>query len=191
MAQFMPYDPSKAEKLNERLGKTIFGNVSTFVSHYNSGLINRSHEEVAYIASEITKTYRDVKSRGNRLIFISEAEVHMNEIYNTLNMWEIIIKVKRDLDQHVHDGDITENDTVLFSGDSVGYALTTNDAGELERLSAEKLFTKPGAIGEIYAKYSSRKDPDLSGQGTYQFAVSDLTSLDDSFITRIQELLPR
>lgn len=191
MAQFMPIDPSTAEKLNERLGKTIFGNVSNFVNYYNSGLINRSHDDVSHIATEITNTYRDVKSRGNRLIFISEAEVHMNEIYSTLNMWEVIIKVKRDLDQHVQDGAIMENDTVVFNGENVGYALITNEEGEIEKLSTEKLFTKQSAIADIYNKYSSRKDPEMAEGAVYQFAVSDLTSLDDSFVTRIKNELPQ
>lgn len=190
MAHFMPVDQQKAERLNERLGKTMFRSVENFVEFYNSGIINKNHEDVANIATEITKTYRDVKERNKRLIFISESEVHLNEIYSTLDTWSILIKIKRDLQQHISDGELTEGGTVLFTPEAIGYVTVMNEDGELDKLSVEKLFSRHANIVGIYEQYSSRKDGEKAAADVYQFAVSDFTNLDDSFVTRIKEELP-
>lgn len=192
MAKFMPVNEEQAAALNEKLSKTMFRSAADFVNFYNSGLINKNHDDIAKTANEITKTFKNVKDKNRKLVFISEQEVFLDEINNNLAEWSLLTKIKREVEQLVSDNEISADSVILFTPDAIGYIVKESaDEEEYIKLNEEKLFHKMSDIVPVYNKYSTIKDADKAAEEVYQFMVYDVTNIDASFINRMHDLLPK
>lgn len=181
----MPIDDNQSQNLVNRLSQTIFKSPEDFVNYYNSGLINKRHEDVTSIVNELVTTYRNVKEQGGKILFISKNEIYLNELLTTLSDWEPVIKIKRDVRTLINEGVITEDSVIVFPTEHVGHFVEENSD---ERLNNERLFTKYETIQSIYGKVSSYRND--GGVEDVKFIVKDFTRIDDSFIERIHQMLP-
>lgn len=189
MSQLIPFDETVAEELNGRFSQTMFRSTVDFINFYNSGLINKSADEVNDFAGEVDNTFKNVKLQGKTLVFISKAEVELNEALRELKKWEIIIKVKDRLSALVDEGSLKNDTLVEFSSNNTGvlYSLADGEHDELntQKVTEEKFF-KPAdeeLVVEIHGEISNAES------GKLHFFVSDFTSLDDQFITEIHSIL--
>lgn len=190
MSNFMPVNEASAQALNERLAETIFKSAPDFVNFYNSGLINQKNEEVKKIAAELTAVFKDVRERGGKLVFISQQEVHLNEIMDALAPWEILVKAKREAESAVAEGSITADTVLAFSKKNNGFILKTEDeegVTVLTKIGNDKLFNKFEDVAPIFDRgiIDGERDGD-----TYLFHAQELLELDSSFISQIRTVIP-
>lgn len=186
MENFMPVDDARAQNLTERLAKSMFRSPETFIEFYNTGLINKKHGDVTAWVKEIAETYRNVEERGGKLIFITQQEIYVEELRKALAPWSVIVRVKRDITHLLADETLTPDDVIIFSPDQKGFIMKEED-GELLKVSNEKLYSSHDEIEAVHKVHSSLG---RSEEGHLLFRVSDFTRLDDSFITKMRELLP-
>ena len=192
MSNFIPVDRQRAEALEEALSQQIFRSVSDFVQLYNSGLISKKHEDVVKIVKEITETFRDIKEKNNRLIIISKQEVALEESLRTLQLWEAIVKAKRETQDSLSQKTIQENQELLLDDSGHLYKLTTDPETEeitATAITSEKLFTRKDDHKDIaktiYAETSYNND--LKG---YLIPVRNIVQINDVFILQIKKLIP-
>lgn len=191
MSNFMPQNQEKAQALEEKLSESIFRSVKDFVQFYNSGLINKSFGEVKQTAKEVTETFKNVKEKSGQLILISEEEVFIEEIIETLKPWEGIIKGKREIITALKEQKINE-ETVLVLNDRMSLEfLTTDEEGEktLSSLSGERLFVKTDDISSLLEKSSYGQEFNEEYNG-YVFLARDIANIDIEFVKNIKEFLP-
>lgn len=189
MSKFMPVNNATAEELNTRLSSTIFKSAADFVNFYNSGLINTKNEEVTKIVAEVTSAFKDVKEKGGKLVFLSSSEVLLNEALAALLPWEILVRAKREANDLIASGEITRESTLAFSKKNAGFILKADEDadGDLVKVGSEKLFGKIDEVAPIF----DRKIIDGERDGdSYLFYATELADLDDSFISRVHEVLP-
>lgn len=191
MSNFMPQNQEKAQALEAKLSESIFRSVKDFVQFYNSGLINKSLGEVKQTAKEVTETFKNVKEKSGQLILISEEEVFIEEIIETLKPWEGIIKGKREIITALKEQKINE-ETVLVLNDRMSLEfLTTDEEGEktLSSLSGERLFVKTDDISSLLEKSSYGQEFNEEYNG-YVFLARDIANIDIEFVKNIKEFLP-
>lgn len=188
MSRFIPFDEQKANELSNTLSQTIFKNVDQFVLYYNSGLINKNFDEVKNLSKTVLETFKDVRERRGKLIFISEEEVTLNEILQALNPWTAIVKATREVNDALSEKFIQEYDTLLLDENGVLNVIRVNEDGaeELEPLTNDKLFSKNDDV-ELFLNLSTIQDDTVEGT---KFKVSDLKNIDTSFISRVKEQIP-
>lgn len=188
MSRFIPFDEQKANELSNTLSQTIFKNVDQFVLYYNSGLINKNFDEVKNLSKTVLETFKDVRERKGKLIFISEEEVTLNEILQALNPWTAIVKATREVNDALSEKFIQEYDTLLLDENGVLNVIRVNEDGaeELEPLTNDKLFSKNDDV-ELFLNLSTIQDDTVEGT---KFKVSDLKNIDTSFISRVKEQIP-
>lgn len=188
MPQFMAYDQNTAQALTDRLAKTMFRSPSDFVNFYNSGLINKSHDDVAEMVRLLTSTFKNVKEQNKKLVFISSEEIQLKELFSSLEMWDSLTKIKREVARLLDQGVLTDQNTLLsFREDSPGYIFVEVD-GELQKASPERMYSKHDDILEIYEKYSSFSDEGV--EGICRFRAHEFLNLDTSFIEKMHAMLP-
>lgn len=192
MSNFIPVDRQRAEALEQALSQQIFRSVSDFVQFYNSGLISRKHEDVVKIVKEITETFRDIKEKNNRLIIISKQEVALEESLQTLQLWEAIVKAKREAKEALTQRTIAENEELLLDSSGHLYRLENNpETGEItaDAITSEKLFTRKDDLEKIARTIAPESvlNNDLEG---YVIPVKNIVEINDEFILQIKELIP-
>ena len=192
MSNFIPVDRQRAEALEQALSQQIFRSVSDFVQFYNSGLISRKHEDVVKIVKEITETFRDIKEKNNRLIIISKQEVALEESLQTLQLWEAIVKAKREAKEALTQRTIAENEELLLDSSGHLYRLENNpETGEItaDAITSEKLFTRKDDLEKIARTIAPESvlNNDLEG---YVIPVRNIVEINDEFILQIKELIP-
>lgn len=191
MAQFIPYNQEQAAKLGQDLETTLFGNVSKFIEFYNSGMIAKRSDEVVELVRRVVSTYKNVEEKGGQIIFLSTAEVYLEEINRNLEPWDVIVKIKRELSNAKNENQLSEGDLIVFSKkDQLGYILKVIEKDgqrTTERVGAEKTFNKIKQIKQIYEKVSSVRQEDAQ---FFYFRASDFLSLDTGFIEKIYTEIP-
>lgn len=191
MAQFIPYNQEQAAKLGQDLETTLFGNVSKFIEFYNSGMIAKRSDEVVELVRRVVSTYKNVEEKGGQIIFLSTAEVYLEEINRNLEPWDVIVKIKRELSNAKNENQLSEGDLIVFSKkDQLGYILKVIEKDgqrTTERVGAEKTFNKIKQIKPIYEKVSSVRQEDAQ---FFYFRASDFLSLDTGFIEKIYTEIP-
>lgn len=192
MSRFIPVDAEKAAALEEKLSQQIFRSVKDFVEFYNSGLISKKHEDVKEITREITETFKDVKEKNSRLVFISEQEVALEETLETLKLWESLVKAKREVSEAVAQNTVPSQGQLLL--DDTGLLNTIAEDEEtgnitLTSVSNEKVVSRKDDIPAVarVIEPSTAFNEQLKG---YMVPVQNILHLDDSFVLDIKELLP-
>lgn len=191
MSNFMPQNQEKAQALEEKLSESIFRSVKDFVQFYNSGLINKSFGDVKETAKEITETFKNVKEKSGQLVLISEEEVFIEEIIETLKPWEGIIKAKREVTTALKDNKINE-DSILILNDKLSLDVISTDEEDNETfspISGERLFTKTDNLDSLLEKSSYGNEFNEQYNG-YVFSPRDIAGIDIDFVQRIKENLP-
>lgn len=182
MSQLIPFDAQVAAELDEKLSATMFRSTADFIQFYNSGLVNKAADEVVGFANEVDAAFKNVQLQGRNLVFISKSEVELDELLTELKKWEIMVKVKDRLSHLVASGEVDGSTRVEFATGATGVLQTAGDEdNESVRLFDEKFFrpSHEPLVADIHSERSSVEGPGLV------FAVSDFTSLDDSFISTI------
>lgn len=192
MSHFIPVNREKAEALESKLSAQIFRSVKDFVEFYNSGLISKKHEDVKEITKEITDTFKDVKEKNGRLVFISEEEVALEETLNALKIWESLVKLKRETAEAIEQKLITENGRLLI--DDSGNLNTVhedNENGEivLESINSEKVVARKDDLASVIKTVDPNVQYSQQLKG-YLVATRNIIELNDSFILQIKELVP-
>lgn len=191
MTQFIPYNQEESAQLNHELSKTLFNNVENFIQFYNSGMIAKRSDEVTEIVKQVVDTYKNIEEKGGQLIFLSTAEVYLEEIIQNLEPWNYLVKIKREVEE-ARDEDELNQGTLLAFGkeDNIGYLLKLVDKDDkrvAERIGAEKIFTRANQIKPIFEKFSSVGQSDGK---FYYFRASDFLNLDTGFIEKIYGEIP-
>lgn len=192
MSNFIPVDQRRAEALEEKLSGQIFRSVSDFVQFYNSGLISKKHEDVVKIVKDITETFRDIKEKNNRLIVISKQEVALEESLRTLQLWEAVVKAKRETIDSISQKTINENNEVLLDDSGHLYRVEINsETGETTAtaITSEKLFTRKDDVSDIAQIINSEASFNNDLQG-YLIPVRNIVEINDEFILQIKNLIP-
>lgn len=192
MSNFIPVDQRRAEALEEELSGQIFRSVSDFVQFYNSGLISKKHEDVVKIVKDITETFRDIKEKNNRLIVISKQEVALEESLRTLQLWEAVVKAKRETIDSISQKTINENNEVLLDESGHLYRVEMNsETGETTAtaITSEKLFTRKDDVEEIsqIIEPEIEFNNDLKG---YLIPVRNILNINDEFVLQVKNLIP-
>lgn len=193
MERFIPVSQQAKEDLDERVRNTPFRSVEEFIALYNDDLINKKASLAKEILQELVSTYKDVEEKSRKIIFLDPAEVYLNESLRALAPWELIVKIKREIQSALDAGtlDSDPSSVLVFTPQATGILckLVEKEDGSRSfvKIGVEKLFTNPEAIEEIFRKYSTTGE---GKDGTYSFKVEDFTSLDDSFIFEIRRLIP-
>lgn len=187
MSNFIPANIEKANELEARLSKEIFRSAKEFVEFYNSGLINKKFDKVKDIAKEITEVFKNVKEKSGNLVFISEAEVTLEEIIQKLSPWEAIVKAKRETQDAINAKIINSETTVILT--ESGTLSYINEDNEISTLNGEKIHIKTDNIEQLlsYSSYGNEYQAEYEG---YPFQANDLANIDTDFILRVKELLP-
>lgn len=189
--KFIPKSNDEANVLNEELSSTIFKNASGFVELYNSEIINKKNDEVRRVLDRIIETFKNVKEQGARLIFLSEAEIALNEITESLRVWAVITKSKRVAQDAAESNEIDEESILAFSNKHNGHLLkvtynTDLEENILQKISSEKVY---GKFDEVEDLISSGKIRFEEENGIYAFKASELLNLDESFLVDANELV--
>lgn len=189
MTRFMPKSPEAAAALEGDLANSLFKSPSYFVEIYNSGLISHKHDSVVEMLGRLTDTYLDVRVQGGSIVFISPAEVHVDALVSQLEMWSLLVKVKRELESLVASNELSADDVVLFSTDRPGLLLAPGEnEGEVIRLSEARFASKKSVVDELSARFSSETARD--DEADRHFRVFDLVNVDTDFIGQMASLLP-
>lgn len=192
MAQFIPYSDEKEAELSEKLNNTLFKNVETFIQFYNSGMIAKRSEEIVELTKNVVETFKNVEEKNNLIVFLSSEEVFLDEIFTLLEPWKYIVKIKRELEENIKNEKVRYEDILVFSKkDSFGYILKVSQKdGEnvLEKIGNEKIFTKEEQISDISEKISTINE---TNDEYFYFKVSDFLNVDDSFVERIHNEVPK
>lgn len=189
MAHFLPHDDAKAEALVDRLSKTLFQSPATFVDLYNSGLINKRHKDVLALVKELKDTYRDVKDNSGRIIFISQEEIFIEEMLESLSLWAVVVKLKAELHALLQEETFTPDATMVFTPDHMGIICRLTEEEEVERAGQEKHFGTMAMAERLHSRFSSLPVLEEDDKLLYPFEVSDIQKLDESFIERMRQQL--
>lgn len=192
MSRFIPVNHEKAEALENKLSQEIFRSVKDFVEFYNSGLISKNHEDVKKISREITETFKDVKEKNSKLVFISEEEVALEESLRVLKSWESLVKAKREINEAIEQKIVTLDSRILL--DDNGYLNTVaedEETGEINvtTISNEKVVSRKDEVGVI-AEHIDSTANHSEHLGGYTLPVKNIAELDTSFVLQVKELLP-
>lgn len=191
MTQFMPYNQQKSEELSRELEGTLFGNVQNFIKFYNSGMIAKRSTEVTELVRKVVNTYKNIEEKGGQIVFLSTSEVFLEEMIKNLSSWEILVKIKTDLEAARSENKVHEGDIIAFGKkESIGFVLKlTEKDGEkvAERIGTEKVFSRSSKIKPIFNTVSSIKQADNS---FYYFRANDFLNLNTDFIERVYNEIP-
>lgn len=193
MAQFMPVNEEAARSLQERLARTMFKSPQDFLNFYNSGLINKRHEDVKAFADDLTTTFKNVKEKGGALVFITQEEVYLEEILQDLQEWAGLVRLKREVASLLQEEEVAEKDAVYLNASQAGlFRDDLNEEGKRVtlKLSNERFFTTLGELASAYEKHSTLKNEEAEAKGNYFFAAADFLHLEDDFINSIKGLMP-
>lgn len=192
MEKFIAISQQAREDLDHKIGQTSFRTVGEFIALYNDDLINKSAALVKDILGQLVDTYKDVEERSKKIIFLDPAEIYLRESLKELSSWELIVKIKREVQTALESGNLKENDTIVFTPQATGILckLVEKEDGKKSfvKIGIEKLFNKPEIVEEVFRKYSSTGD---GRDGTYSFHVEDFVNIDDSFIEKVHQIIPR
>lgn len=195
----IPVSEAKVEELQEVLRTAVKGvaqEPEVFINLYNSGFMNKSNDEVKETAEQIVATYKNLREQNNEIIFLSEAEVALDEVRAALEPWYIASSLKRVVSDLVEDNTLGAEDTIAFgTNKDIGYVLKAEQKRdehgqvivEVERVGREKLFNRfdhvtPLFESGIVQQYREEDEVIL-------FPVNEVLSIDDSFAVSIRELL--
>lgn len=193
MPQYLPVSTEREQNLQDALAGTMFQNVENFIKFYNSGYINSKNPEIKEVLSEITATYKNIKEVGQEIKFIGTKEIYAEELADKLAMWSSITKMKRAVEELIESGELSANDIIAFKQGSMHKVVVEFDDEEevdiraLNKISKESFYGSKQLGEEIAKNFSSKEQKE---DGVYEFAVSDILNIDDSFIEEMYQLLP-
>jgi len=181
MSKLMPKNNDSAVILDEKLSETLFGSSADFVKHYNSGLINKQAEEVVGILNEVLETYKNVKLQGKTIVFVSQSQIELNEVFNEVSKWNFWYRIWETVSELVSDGTLNDNDLVGFANPSTGSLMKVeNEDGQdvFVNVSNERLYrSSEENLLEMLAMDGSEDE-----YGAHVFRVSDVLGLNFDFI---------
>src|SRR5699024_4227597 len=88
-----------AEQFQEKISQTLFGTPESFIQAYNSGIVNARNEEIAALAKDIVQSYSNLELKGGAFTFVAQSELQLSEMIKTLENWEIVLRLKRELNE--------------------------------------------------------------------------------------------
>lgn len=193
MAKFIPTSQEKADKIQEKLSKTLFQNVEKFIEYYNSGLINKRFEQTKELVDEITDSFANIKEKNYKIIIIAEEEIIIEHAIDRLKYWEPIVKIKREVIKLAKTGKIRPDDKIVIA-ENGGISLLGKNAetgqDELRDLDTDKNLTNSDKLEKLLSLSSYGKDKNEQLDG-YLFKASDILNVDTNFIKQINSIIPR
>lgn len=197
----IPVSEERVAELDAHLkgaGKGLFESPEAFINLYNSGIMNKSNDEVKETTQRIVETYKNIREQSSEIVFLSEAEVALNEVRTALEPWYIVASLKRVVADLVEDGVLRENDEIAFGTKrDIGYVLksetSTDEQGQqsivLEKVGKEKLFTRAEQIETVFEGENKIIRDAYDADEAVVFTVREVLGIDDSFAVSIRELL--
>lgn len=194
-------------ELESKIKKAKLGSVEWFIDTYNSGLINTKNWLISEIADEVVSTYKNVEIKRKQFVFISEAEIALNEImYNLGSKWSYITRLKREVDTYKDqftDGKVYltleghPNDRGMVCArvmPETEFHTEDEDAHDemrLEALGVEKVFNNDQKDEFLNALRSVVADKSQIGvfDEYVEIPVFVVNSINDSFLEDMRELM--
>lgn len=133
--ELIPLNEEKAASLEQKLANTFYRDPKSFIQIYNSGVINRSNDEVKTILERILSTYKGIEKRGQEITFLSTNEISVEEILVSANAYRALLQIKRILRDAIAEEHITENESVNINKNGV---ITKVGEEEIEELPGVK-----------------------------------------------------
>lgn len=182
--QFIPFNAETATSFEEKLSKTFFRDSATFVLMYNSGMINRTNDDVTEILAELLETYKGIEKRRNEITFLTAAEIAVDELITNATAYKSALQVKRTISDAVQAGHIDNEDTAKV--EKYGTVVVETEDGETELVGI-----KHGNIGEAAQArlLAILGAPETDADGTYRLSVHSVLNLDESGVKEAAELL--
>lgn len=188
MEKLIPFNQESADILNQEFSGTLFRSTEDFITFYNSGLINKTAEDVTEFAAKVDETFKNVKLQGKSLVFISPAEVYIEEISNSLLPWQVATKVKRILMTALNEKLITPDSQISLHQSYVNVV----DRGEdlsYRRLSEEKLSLHGKPIHNEMLFMLHKKFSHDKAEGYHMFVASDFLNLNEDFLKEAHSIV--
>lgn len=180
MTELMPFNVAQAEDLESRLASTMFRSTSDFITFYNSGLVNKTNEEVMSLADEIADSFKNVKLQGKTFVFVSKTEVELTEILQRLQVWEFGLKLSEKVKNLVSEDFLDENEELTLSlSSSVEMSVVRNH--EIVVLD-EKAFKS--SDWNFVEQLKDISDVTVNND-TASFTARDLMTLSPDFVTEV------
>lgn len=188
MEKLIPFNQESADILNQEFSGTLFRSTEDFITFYNSGLINKTAEDVTEFAARVDQTFKNVKLQGRNLVFISEAEVYIEELSDALIPWQVATKVKRILIDALGEKVINTSSQISLHQSYVNL-IVHDEESSYRRISDEKVSINGKAIDDetltlVYEKFSHDKSGDY-----HVFIASDFLNLDENFLKEAHSIV--
>lgn len=213
----MPVNDDKANAVRGHMSNTIYQNVEAFIGMYNSGILNRKHEDTIKIVDSITDSFRNVSVIRNEIAIQSPAEIMASDLADLFKGWVGVTRLRREIGDLLAKNTVSE-DTVLFLSRRGDVSRVEDNRshriGDITRLSSEAINILLGAssvdgfhyddnthddgftLGDMDDDNSDNID-DTNNEGgeelpqgadTRLIRVVDILGLNDSFISDAYEI---
>src|SRR5699024_2107011 len=183
-----------AEQFQEKISQTLFGTPESFNQAYNSVIVNTRNEEIAAIAKDIVQSYSNLELKGGAFTFAAQSELQLSEMIKTLENWEIVLRLKRELNEQPN-SDIES----YFPNTKSPYLLLAehneDENGEIEttykKIGKERLASSGEQLQNAIASVIGEDAVELSSDEEYYYVDPQrVMSIDDSFVNDMYESLP-
>ena|SRR5699024_7992953 len=186
-----------AEQFQEKISQTLFGTPESFIQAYNSGIVNARNEEIAALAKDIVQSYSNLELKGGAFTFVAQSELQLSEMIKTLENWEIVLRLKRELNEQP-DGDIESyfpntKSPYLFLAEHNNDSITDTGGFEVtyKKIGKERLASSGEQLQNAIANVIGEDAVELSSDEEYYYVDSQrVMSIDDSFVNDMYESLP-
>lgn len=186
-----------AEQFQEKISQTLFGTPESFIQAYNSGIVNARNEEIAALAKDIVQSYSNLELKGGAFTFVAQSELQLSEMIKTLENWEIVLRLKRELNEQP-DGDIESyfpntKSPYLFLAEHNNDSITDTGGFEVtyKKIGKERLASSGEQLQNAIANVIGEDAVELSSDEEYYYVDPQrVMSIDDSFVNDMYESLP-
>lgn len=188
---YIPIDENIAQEFEAELAKSPFyRSTDNFIAIYNSGMVNRSNDEINDVAKKVTEVYKNVDLVNRQFIVKSYEETVAEEFEVLFPHISFVATLKRIAEDVIGDGFPEDTKLVFLESDAnivyVDDPTSEDEAKPYE--GAERLRRANESIATNPFLHASIEMFPYGEDGIAMRAV-DLMSMDVSFIGDIGELL--
>lgn len=185
---------NNTEQFQEKISQTLFQTPESFIQAYNSGIVNARNEEIAALAKDIVQSYSNLELKGGAFTFVAQSELQLSEMIKTLENWEIVLRLKRELNEQPN----SDIESYFPNTKSPYLFLAEHDEDEngrvettYKKIGKERLASSGEQLQSAIANIVGEDAVELSSDGEYYYVdPRRVISIDDSFVNDMYESLP-
>lgn len=194
--ELLPVSEESANRVRIELQKLkLVSDIESFISVFNSGMLNSNLTPVSDLAKLIADSYKNVSYNNKKLVVHSEAEISFDDAITILTNFKLLSSLKR-LATSIINESYPEDTKMLFKKDSPGvlhleYFRYNESKGENEKniepyWQKEKLFSRHNELEENM--FLKTLVYDYEGEDKF-LELKDVIDIDDSFIIDVYSLI--